>query len=88
MARTKRSCKQASKTYQVLCDPDKRAAYDRYGHAGLGGAGFRASPFAGGVDISDIFGDLFGEMFEWTGRDRAVDGNRASNGADRACDST
>jgi molecular chaperone DnaJ len=55
--------KQASEAYQVLSDPDKRAAYDRYGHAGLSGGGFGASPFAGGVDISDIFGDLFGEMF-------------------------
>ena len=31
--------KQASEAYQVLCDADKRAAYDRYGHAGVGAAG-------------------------------------------------
>ncbi len=57
--------KEASEAYQVLSDPDKRAAYDRFGHAGVGaGSGFGGgSPFAGGVDISDIFGDLFGEMF-------------------------
>ncbi len=55
--------KEASEAYQVLCDADKRAAYDRYGHAGLGGQGFGSGPFAGGVDIGDIFGDLFGEMF-------------------------
>jgi molecular chaperone DnaJ len=53
--------KEASEAYQVLCDADKRAAYDRYGHAGLNGHG--SSPFAGGMDIGDIFGDLFGEMF-------------------------
>ena len=57
--------KQASEAYQVLSDADKRAAYDRYGHAGVGAAsqGFNGGPFAGGVDIGDIFGDLFGEMF-------------------------
>src|ERR1700723_3863841 len=56
--------KQGSEAYQVLSDADKRAVYDRYGHAGLGGqGGFSGSPFAGGVDIGDIFGDLFGEMF-------------------------
>jgi len=56
--------KEASEAYQVLSDADKRAAYDRYGHAGVSAAGQGfGGPFAGGVDIGDIFGDLFGEMF-------------------------
>jgi molecular chaperone DnaJ len=61
--------KQASEAYQVLSDADKRAAYDRYGHAGVGGGpqGFNGSPFGGNVDISDLFGDLFGEMFTMGG---------------------
>jgi len=68
--------KEASEAYQVLCDADKRAAYDRYGHAGLGSQGFGAGPFAGGVDLGDIFGDLFGEMFSMGGDPRG--GSRAS----------
>jgi molecular chaperone DnaJ len=62
--------KEASEAYQVLCDPDKRAAYDRFGHAGLGTQGFPGSPFGGSVDLGDIFGDLFGEMFNMGGASR------------------
>ncbi len=60
--------KEASEAYQVLCDPDKRAAYDRFGHAGVGAGGAGGfSGFSGSVDLGDIFGDLFGEMFNMGG---------------------
>ncbi|MBV8672850.1 MAG: molecular chaperone DnaJ [Acidobacteriaceae bacterium] len=54
--------KQCSEAYQVLADPDKRAAYDRFGHAGVSGGGFggNGSPFVDMPDLGDIFGDLFG----------------------------
>jgi molecular chaperone DnaJ len=79
--------KQASEAYQVLCDADKRAAYDRYGDAGLGGqGGFNGGPFAGGVDIGDIFGDLFGEMFNVGGGQQR--GSRQQRGDDLRFDLT
>ena len=60
--------KEASEAYQVLSDADKRAAYDRYGHAGVSGGGQGGfSGFSGSVDLGDIFGDLFGEMFNMGG---------------------
>jgi molecular chaperone DnaJ len=53
--------KEAAEAYAVLSDPDKRARYDRFGHAGVGGPqGFDPSQFAGFEDIFSGLGDIFG----------------------------
>src|SRR5580700_5748289 len=72
--------KECSEAYGVLSDPQKRAAYDRFGHAGLGAAGFDGNPFGGAQDIGDIFGDIFGEMFNMGGGARRT--SRVQKGRD------
>jgi molecular chaperone DnaJ len=56
--------KEAKQAYEILSDTQKRAAYDRYGHAGVdpsAGPGPGAQGFEGFADaFSDIFGDIFG----------------------------
>jgi molecular chaperone DnaJ len=54
--------KEVQEATEVLSDPDKRARYDRYGHAGVKGAGRSA----GAQDLGDIFG-AFGDLFEGFG---------------------
>jgi molecular chaperone DnaJ len=74
--------KEAAEAYSVLSDPQKRPAYDRFGHAGVGAGassgfgGFDPNVFA---DFSDILGDLFGfgDIF---GQGRR--GSRVQRGAD------
>ncbi|EKE74003.1 molecular chaperone DnaJ [Gallaecimonas xiamenensis] len=73
--------KEVKEAYEILTDSDKRAAYDRYGHAGvdpnMGGGGFGGG--AGGADFADIFGDVFGDIF---GGGRRGGGARQTRGAD------
>ncbi|HEY0674456.1 MAG TPA: molecular chaperone DnaJ [Longimicrobiales bacterium] len=63
------SFKEATEAYEVLRDPDKRAAYDRYGHAGVrgagAGAGFGGFNFADALDIfmRDFGGFGMGDIF-------------------------
>lgn len=79
--------KEINEAYDVLKDADKKAAYDRYGHAafegGMGGGGGRpGGGFRGQADFasafSDVFDDLFGDMMGGRGgggRTRAARGN-------------
>ncbi|MBV9669544.1 MAG: molecular chaperone DnaJ [Acidobacteriales bacterium] len=52
---------EASEAYAVLMDVDKRAAYDRYGHAATSASGFGG--FSGGADFGN-FNDIFSSIFE------------------------
>jgi molecular chaperone DnaJ len=52
--------KEASEAYTVLCDGEKRAVYDRFGHAGLGSSGGSGFDPASVQDLGDLFGDFFG----------------------------
>ncbi|HZH95671.1 MAG TPA: molecular chaperone DnaJ [Flavisolibacter sp.] len=75
--------KEAAEAYEVLSDADKRAQYDRFGHAGVRGAG--GGGRQGGQNMEDIFsqfGDIFGEdaFGSFFGGQRGGGGQRRSQG--------
>ena len=58
-ASAEKKFKEVRKAYDVISDPQKRQAYDQFGHAGVEqSAG--GNPFGGGGGFGDIFGDIFG----------------------------
>ncbi|WP_298361021.1 molecular chaperone DnaJ [uncultured Litoreibacter sp.] len=76
--------KEANEAYEVLKDADKKAAYDRYGHAafegGMGGGGQRGP---GGGDFSSAFSDVFEDLFgDFMGGGRGGGRQRAARGSD------
>src|SRR5690606_3705300 len=51
--------KELSEAYEVLSNDERRAAYDRFGHAAFSGGGGGGDPFGGGFSGGSPFGDLF-----------------------------
>ncbi len=80
--------KDAKEAYEVLSEPQKRAAYDQFGHAGVdpsaaaGAGGFYGAGAGGGnANFADIFGDVFGDIFGGAGGGRPR-GREMFRGAD------
>lgn len=81
--------KEAAEAYEVLSNPDKKAKYDRYGHAGVGSSA--SGGYGGGMNMEDIFqhfGDIFGGHFGgfegfggFGGRGHSQRGHRVNRGS-------
>ena len=55
--------KEASEAYEILTNPEKRQAYDQFGHAGVDPSQGGAGGFGFEGNFGDIFGDVFGDIF-------------------------
>jgi len=78
---TEEKFKEAKEAYEILSEAEKRAAYDRYGHAGVDPS---AAGMGGGMGggFADAFGDIFGEIFGAAAAGRRGGGPQVYRGAD------
>src|SRR6202163_865684 len=75
--------KEVKEAYEMLSDPQKRAAYDQYGHAGVDpNLGGRHGGDGLGGGFAEAFGDIFGDIFGGAGARRGAGGQQVYRGSD------